>query len=128
MKSRIAAIYGPRKTEIGQNRIQPITQFSTPRIGALAGIGAGDAVAVVDPLGDGIEHVVVDDAAVTTTIEGDWLIGVVALDGPLGETPPGSPVVDDTGAVVGVTAATASDAPAALVPIDIATDVPEDDD
>ncbi len=58
-----------------------------------------------------------------STTDGDTVLGVVRLDSELGDIPPGSPAVDDTGAVVGMTTATDPSTDAALVPIDIARQV-----
>ena len=83
----------------------------------------GDRLAIVDPGGGAVESTVIDTASQISTANGDTVLGVVRLDIELGEIPPGSPVVDDTGAVVGVTTATDPADAAALVPIDIARQV-----
>ena len=84
---------------------------------------AGDKLAIVDPAGSAVESTVTDPTSHASTSSGDIVLGVARLDTELGEVPPGSPVVDDTGAVVGITAATDPDAAAAIVPIDIARQV-----
>ena len=83
----------------------------------------GDKLAIVDPGGDAVESTVMDTTSQISTANGDTVLGVVRLDIELGEIPPGSPVVDETGAVVGVTTATDPADAAALVPIDIARQV-----
>jgi len=84
---------------------------------------AGDRLAIVDPAGASVESTVTDPTSHASTSSGDLLLGVVKLDTELGEVPPGSPVVDDTGAVVGIMTATDPDGAAAVVPIDIARQV-----
>jgi putative serine protease PepD len=69
--------------------------------------------------------VVAEEATTTVARDGQQLVGVVALDGELGSTPPGSPAVDETGAVVGLTTATA-DAAVAVVPIELASTVADE--
>lgn len=83
----------------------------------------GDKLAIVVPGGDAVESTVIDTTSQISTANGDTVLGVVRLDIELGEIPPGSPVVDDTGAVVGVTTATDPADAAALIPIDIARQV-----
>lgn len=97
---------------------------TTPAVVALASdLGEGDTVAIVNPSGTATEHVVTSEASMATTIDGERIVGMIELDGALLDTPAGSPAVDGTGAVVGVTAATAPGEPVAVVPIDVASDV-----
>ncbi len=86
----------------------------------------GAKLAIIDPAGDSIEGTVTDTSAHTETSLGDSVIGVATLDVVLGDIPPGSPVVDDTGAVVGITTATDPTSTAAFVPIDIVRQVAND--
>ena len=86
----------------------------------------GDIVALLDPDGESRSQTVVDRASSSTAIDGDHLVGLLALDGTLGDIPPGSPVVDHTGAIVGITTATSTDAPVAAVPIALATRIASD--
>ncbi len=83
----------------------------------------GDVVATIDPTGAADRHVVADLAASTPAVDGDLLVGFTTLDGPRADLPPGSPVVDATGAVVGITTAVEADAPVTVVPIDVANRV-----
>ncbi len=81
----------------------------------------GDVVALLDPDGDSRRQLVVDVASASTAIDGDHLVGLLALDGSIGDLPPGSPVIDHTGAVVGIITATVEGAPVAVVPIELAS-------
>jgi S1-C subfamily serine protease len=83
----------------------------------------GDKLAIVDPDGGAMEGTVTDAATHAATTDGDTVLGVVQLDSELGDIPPGSPVVDDTGAVVGMTTATDPNTTVALVPIDVARQI-----
>ena len=87
--------------------------------------GDGDVVATVDPGGRATRAVVTDLAASATAVDGDLLVGFTSLDSPRADLPPGSPVVDATGSVVGITAAVEADAPVTIVPIDVANAVAE---
>jgi S1-C subfamily serine protease len=84
---------------------------------------AGDVLAIVDPAGDAEATTVTDTTANISTTDGDLLLGLVQLDTELGTIPAGSPVVDGTGAVVGMTTSTDPTAAAAMLPIDIARQV-----
>ncbi len=83
----------------------------------------GDVVAMLNPDGDSRRQIVVDQAAASTAVDGDHLVGLLALDGAIGDVPPGSPVIDHTGAVVGITTATSEGAPVAVVPIELAAQI-----
>ncbi len=83
----------------------------------------GDIVATVDPNGTADRHVVADLAASAPAVDGDLLVGFTTLDAPRADLPPGSPVVDATGAVVGITTAVDAEAPVTVVPIDVANKV-----
>lgn len=80
----------------------------------------GTRLAIVDPGGDAVAGTVVESASSVSTTDGDTLIGVARLDTELGSVPPGSPVVDETGAVVGITTATDPSHASAVVPIAVA--------
>lgn len=80
----------------------------------------GSSVAVIDPTGGAQRHTIESTTAVSTKADGEHLVGVHTLTEALGELPPGSVAVDDTGAVVGIAVATNPDSPAAFVPIDVA--------
>jgi S1-C subfamily serine protease len=84
---------------------------------------AGDVLAIVDPAGDGVASTVTDTTANISTTDGDMVLGIVRLDAELGSIPAGSPVVNDTGAVVGMTTSTDPESDAAMLPIDIARQV-----
>ncbi len=83
----------------------------------------GDVVALLDPDGDSRRQLVVNLASASVAIDGDHLVGLLALDGSIGDLPPGSPVIDHTGAVVGIITATEEGAPVAVVPIDLASHI-----
>lgn len=85
--------------------------------------GDGDIVATVDPTGAASRAVVTDLDASATTVDGDLLVGFTSLDSARDNLPPGSPVVDSTGAVVGITTAAEADAPVTVVPIEVANSV-----
>ncbi|MEM9201385.1 MAG: S1C family serine protease [Actinomycetota bacterium] len=85
----------------------------------------GDVVAVVDPTGASRRGVVTDLAASASAIDGDLLVGFTSLDSPRNDLLPGSPVVDATGAVVGITTAAEPASPVTVVPIDVANAVAE---
>jgi putative serine protease PepD len=84
---------------------------------------AGDVLAIVDPAGDAVASTVTDTTANVSTTDGDLVLGLVQLDAELGTIPAGGPVVDDTGAVVGMTTSTDPTAAAAMLPIDVARQV-----
>jgi len=87
-------------------------------------VRAGDPVAVVGPGGRARADTVASPATVASTGDGDTLVGVVSLTKPAG-LEAGGPVVDAEGAVVGIVAATAPDAAAAVVPVAVATRIAE---
>ncbi len=90
------------------------------------GPATGDSVAVVAPRGAPETKIVTELAATSSTSKGYLLVGVIALDGTIGTVLPGSPAVDTTGAVVGMIVSTASDAPAAVMPIGLARSMVND--
>ena len=83
----------------------------------------GDVVATIDPTGAASRAIVTDLAASATAVDGDLLVGLTSLDASRDDLPPGSPVVDSTGAVVGITTAADADAPVTIVPIEVANAV-----
>ena len=74
---------------------------------------------------DGIRAVqrVVAEQSTSEMANGEPVVGIVELDGRLGDVSPGSPAYDRDGRVVGMTTATADRAPAAIVPISLARQV-----
>ncbi|MEO0495068.1 MAG: PDZ domain-containing protein, partial [Actinomycetota bacterium] len=86
----------------------------------------GDVVAVVDPTGPAQRRTVTGDVASSIAVDGDPLVGLVGLDGARDELPAGSPVLDATGAVVGIVTATDPAAKVTVVPITVANAVAED--
>ncbi|MFQ5557993.1 MAG: S1C family serine protease [Acidimicrobiales bacterium] len=113
-----------RVTDIGVLRVD--RDLAAAIVADSGALQAGDRLAIVDPDGGSVEVSVTDPSTIRATIDGDRVIGVTGLDSDLGTTPPGSPVVDHTGAVVGVSTATDPEATAALVPIDVARAVATD--
>jgi putative serine protease PepD len=118
-------------TVIGRD---PITDVTVIRVdGATPGLGKEDALAregeeVNMPTEDGSRSTqrVVAEQSTSAMVNGDPVVGVVELDGRLGDVPPGSPAYDRNGDVVGITTATADAAPAALVPISLAREVADE--
>lgn len=82
----------------------------------------GDEVKMSTDDGDTSLRVVAAEST-SAMANGDPMVGVVELDGRIGDIPPGSPAYDAGGAVIGIATATADDAPAALVPISLAREV-----
>lgn len=91
-----------------------------------ADVDAGDVITIALQSGAESKQTVVEPASATALKDGAPIIGVVELDGRLGEIAPGSPAYDASGALVGVATATADTAPAALVTIGIARAVADD--
>lgn len=115
-------------TLIGTDPVTDISVLKTttsiaPAIMASGPPDDGSSVAVIDPTGGAQHHTIEQRAAASTKADGEHLIGIHTLTEALGELPPGSIAVDGTGAVVGITAATEVDSPAALIPIDVANAV-----
>lgn len=77
---------------------------------------------------DGIRAVqrVVAEQSTSEMVNGEPVVGIVELDGRLGDISPGTPAYDHDGRVVGMTTATADRAPAAIVPIDLARQVADE--
>ena len=82
-------------------------------------VAAGDVLTLADPASVQDTHTVVKAVSASARVDGEPIVGIVELDGTLGSVPPGSPAFDSDGAVVGMITATADDAPAAVVPIDL---------
>lgn len=87
---------------------------------------AGESLAVVDPAGSPQIRIVIERAGTSARSSGDLLVGVISLDSTIGNVLPGSPVVDSTGAVVGMVVSTAQNAPAAVMPIQLARSMVHD--
>lgn len=85
-------------------------------------VRSGETLVVVTPGHDPVTVRVDEPVAASLTVDGEWLVGVVTLHHPARDLPAGSAVVDDTGAVVGLTVAANPDGPGAYVPIDVARD------
>lgn len=81
---------------------------------------AGDRIALVDAHGPERARIVARPLSMSAGSDGRSLIGVVELEGPLGDALPGSPAVDEEGDIIGIVGATAQDAPAAVIPIGVA--------
>ncbi|MEM9466756.1 MAG: S1C family serine protease [Actinomycetota bacterium] len=115
---------------LGYDRETDLSVLKTDGVVAAADVAAvpagdGDVVATVDPTGAANRAVVTDLAASATAVDGDLLVGLTSLDSRRDDLPPGSPVVDSTGAVVGITTAAEADAPVTIVPIEVANAVAE---
>ncbi|GEM_PF-1610077 len=80
----------------------------------------GDSVAILNPSGEALHRVVISQASSTEAIDGDTLVGLISLDSSLNDLPPGSPIIDTNGSVIGIATATAPGAAMAIIPIDIA--------
>lgn len=91
-----------------------------------APVTTGDTVRLPTQNGSHSDLEVVASPSASALANGEPLVGIVELDRRLGDIPPGSPAFDDDGDIVGITTATASSAPAALVPIDLAREVADD--
>ncbi len=86
----------------------------------------GDMIALVNPEGASEPRMVVDPMSTSPSSDGADLFGVVELDRELGDLRPGTPAVDEDGAIIGIALATADGAPAAIVPIALARDVADE--
>ncbi|MDW3220873.1 MAG: PDZ domain-containing protein [Acidimicrobiales bacterium] len=102
------------------------TMPSAPAPDADADLAAGDVVTIALQNGAESTQTVVEPASATALKDGASIVGIVELDGRLGEIAPGSPAYDASGSLVGVATATADTAPAALVTIRIARAVADD--
>lgn len=91
-----------------------------------ADLDAGDVITIALQSGAESKQTVVEPTSATALKNGVPIVGVVELDGRLGEIAPGSPAYDASGSLVGVATATADTAPAALVTIGIARAVADD--
>jgi serine protease Do len=88
-----------------------------------AGFAVGDSVTLTGSGTESLTQTVVDTASASERIDGEPLVGIVELDGALGDIPPGSPVLAADGTLIGLLTATAADAPAAFVPIGLVRSV-----
>lgn len=89
-------------------------------------VRAGDEVNMSTT--DGVRAVqrVVAEQSTSEMANGEPVVGIVELDGRLGDISPGTPAYDRDGRVVGMTTATADRAPAAIVPIDLTRQVADE--
>jgi putative serine protease PepD len=69
---------------------------------------------------------VVAEQSTSAMANGEPVVGIVELDGRIGDIAPGSPAYDRDGNIVGITTATADRAPAAIVPIELAREVADE--
>lgn len=117
-------------TDIAVVRLESSDGGATPAgadaPGSATPVGSGDVVRIVLQSGEASHQRVVEPMSATAKADGAPIIGVVELDGRIGEIVPGSPAYDDAGTVVGVATSTADRAPAALLPIDVARAVADD--
>jgi putative serine protease PepD len=91
-----------------------------------AKVDQGDLVTIAEPGGSDRQQRVVSAASSSALDDGAPVVGVVELDGRIGQIPPGSPAYDSEGEIVGMTSSTAADAPAALVPIRLVREVADE--
>jgi len=86
-------------------------------------VAAGDEVIMPGDDGTAATQKVVAAASTSAWANGDPLVGIVELDGRIGDVAPGTPAYDMNGDVVGITTATAETAPTAIIPISLAREV-----
>lgn len=86
----------------------------------------GDEVNMAAEDGSRLVHRVVAEQSTSAMANGDPVVGIVELDGRIGDVPPGSPAYDVNGDIVGIATATADSAPAAIVPIELARKVADE--
>ncbi|MEQ8841988.1 MAG: S1C family serine protease [Acidimicrobiales bacterium] len=91
-----------------------------------AAVSEGDEVNMATRHGGLSTQRVVAEASTSAKVNGDPMVGIVELDGRIGDVPPGSPAYAVNGQVVGITTATADDAPAAFIPIELAREVADE--
>ena len=118
-------------TVVGHDDVTDVTVIRVD--GGVPSSESGDATARE---GDEIElsaedgrtavHKVVAEQSTSAMANGTPVVGIVELDGRLGDVAPGTPAYDSAGDVVGITTATADSAPAALVPIALAREVADE--
>jgi len=87
-----------------------------------ARVVVGDEITMPSEYGDTSQRVVAA-ASTSAKANGEPVVGIVELDGRIGDVPPGSPAFDIHGNVVGIATATADSAPTAIIPIDLAREV-----
>ncbi len=91
-----------------------------------AKVDQGDLVTIAEPGRSDRQQRVVNAASSSALDDGAPVVGVVELDGRIGQIPPGSPAYDSEGEIVGMTSSTAADAPTALVPIRLVREVADE--
>ncbi len=89
-------------------------------------VDSGDVITIELTGGAKSKRTVINGMSSTALEDGAPIVGVIELDGRIGEITPGSPAYDESGALVGVTSATMDSAPAAMVPIAVARAVADD--
>lgn len=118
-------------TVIGHDRVTDVTVIRVD--GAMpvnddrdARVREGDEINMSAEDGSTSVHRVVAEQSTSAMANGEPVLGIVELDGRLGDMPPGTPAYDTDGNVVGITTATADSAPAAIVPIGLAREVADE--
>jgi putative serine protease PepD len=91
-----------------------------------ATVDQGDLVTITEPGRSDRQQRVVNAASSSALDDGAPVVGVVELDGRIGQIPPGSPAYDSEDEIVGMTSSTAANAPAALVPIRLVREVADE--
>jgi len=87
---------------------------------------AGDEITMPSEGGAASRQRVVAAESTSAKANGEPMVGIVELDGRIGNVPPGSPAYDTDGNVVGIATATADSAPTAIIPIELARQVADE--
>ena len=110
-------------TDVTVIRVSGSTPITTHRD---ARAREGDEIKLLTTDGTWSVQQVVAEQSTSAMADGEPVVGIVVLDGRIGNVAPGTPAHDREGNVVGMAAATADSAPTALVPIDLAREVAEE--
>lgn len=116
---------------IGHDEVTDVTviRVDGPTTGAgtdAARIREGDEVKMSTDDGRTSSLRVVQPESTSAMANGDPVVGIVELDGRIGDVRPGSPAYNANGDLIGIATATADSAPAALVPIRLAREVADE--
>lgn len=89
-------------------------------------VRAGDEVTLSNTDGSRSFQRVVAEQSASEMASGRPVVGIVELDGRIGDIAPGTPAYDRDGNIVGITTATADTAPTAIIPIELAREVADE--